>query len=331
VSGLASTADAADAAGYVPLTDDACRTVAREFGLGEVLAHEGPTGRGEAGFVVRLTTTTGSWAVKQLLERESEAEVREDAALVAAARGAGVPTPAMLTTGSGAVLLDVDSQQVRVCEWVDLRDLDQMLDPVAVGATLAALHRTPFAGSRGEDPWYRAPVGARRWDELLARLTAESAPFADDLAVLRDELVALEELLVDPHDVRTCHRDLFPENLRGTESGSVCVIDWDNHGLAGAGQELAFVVWAFAASRADRARDIVRSYTEDGGPGRLRSAGDFTMLVAALGHINERACERWLDHPPSDPERERMAALFAESVANPLTRQTIDDLLDAVV
>ena len=315
--------------GYRSLTDAAYRAVAAEFGLGEVLAHEGPTGRGEAGFVVRLTTTTGAWAVKQLLEPDTETEVREDVALVAAARAAGVPTPAMLTTRAGNVLLDVDSQQVRVSEWVDLRDLDPMLDPVAVGATLAALHRTPFTGTRGEDPWYRAPVGARRWDELVVRLTAEGAPFADDLAAMRDELVALEELLVDPHDRRTCHRDLFPENLRGTESGSVCVIDWDNHGLAGASQELAFVTWAFAAARPERAHDIVRSYAEDGGPGRLQAHGDFTMLIATLAHINERACDRWLDHPPDDPERARMAALFGESVADPLTRATIDHLLQA--
>ena len=315
--------------GYRPLSDSAYRTVAAEFGLGEVLAHEGPTGRGEAGFVVRLTTSSGAWAVKQLLERDTEAEVHEDVAFVAAARDAGVPTPAMITTQAGNVLLDVDDQQVRVTEWVDLRDLDRMLEPAAVGATLAALHRTPFTGTRGEDAWYRAPVGAQRWDELLSRLAAEGAPFADDLADMRDELVALEELLVDPHDLRTCHRDLFPENLRGTQSGAVCVIDWDNHGLAGTSQELAFVVWSFAAGRAHRAREIVESYTADGGPGRLRSPGDFTMLVATLGHINERACERWLDHPPDDPERDRMAALFAESVADPLTRQTIENLLDA--
>jgi len=249
--------------------------------------------------------------------------------LVTAARAAGVPTPAMLTTRTGAVLLEVEGQQVRVTEWVDLRDLDPMLDPVDVGTALAALHRTDFTGTRGQDEWYRAAIGAPRWDELVADLRSAGAPFADDLARMRDELVALERLLVDPHDPRTCHRDLFPENLRGTESGSVCVIDWDNHGLAGASQELAFVTWAFAAGRADRARDIARSYADAGGPGRLRQPGDFTMLIAALAHINERACQRWLDHPPGDPERARMAALFGESVADPLTRASIEHLLDA--
>jgi Ser/Thr protein kinase RdoA (MazF antagonist) len=315
---------------HTPLTDEAFSTVAAEFDLGEVVTHEGPTGRGEWGFVFRLTTSAGDWAVKQLIEPQVEAAVREDVDLVAAARGAGVPTPAMLTSRAGCVLLEVDGQQLRVSQWVDLRDVDRMLDPSAVGSTLAALHRTPFDGSRGEDPWYRAPVGARRWDELRSGLAAAGAPFADDLAAMRDELVSLEQLLVDPDDLRTCHRDLFPENLRGTTSGSVCVIDWDEHGLAGASQELAFVVWAFAGGRADRAREIMQSYDAGGGPGRIRSAGDFTMLIASLGHINERACTRWLDHPPEHPERERMAALFGECVAERLTRDSIQELLEAV-
>ena len=136
--------------------------------------------------------------------------------------------------------------------------------------------------------------------------------------------------MVDPHDLRTCHRDLFPENLRGVADGSVCIIDWDNHGLAGASQELAFVVWGFAGGRADRARTIAESYTDAGGTGRVQSPGDFTMLIATLAHINERACARWLAQSPADPERARMAALIGETVADPLTRAVISDLLDAV-
>ncbi len=312
------------------LTEGAFQTVATEFELGEVVAHEASAGRGESGFVARLTTTTGTWAVKELIEPQVEDEVREDVEFVAAARESGVPAPAMLTTRAGRVLLDIDGHQVRVSEWVDLRDVDRRLDPASVGTTLAALHRTPFEGSRGEDPWYRSAVGASRWDELISALATAGATFSDDLAAMREEVVALEQLLVDPYDLRTCHRDLFPENLRGTVAGSVCVIDWDEHGLAGASQELGFVVWAFSAGRADRTRAIVESYTASGGPGRLHSPSDFTMLIATLGHINERACAGWLDLAPGDPERERMAALFGEIVADPFTRQTIEELLDSV-
>jgi Ser/Thr protein kinase RdoA (MazF antagonist) len=135
-----------------------------------------------------------------------EGEAREDVEFVAAARAAGVPTPATLTTRSGAVLLDLPDARVRVSEWVDLSDVDATLDPAAVGAAVGALHRTPFRGTRGgEHPWYRQPIGAARWDELIAALTDARAPFAGDLAALRDELVAMERLLVDPHDLRTCH------------------------------------------------------------------------------------------------------------------------------
>ena len=284
----------------------------------------------ELGFVFRLTTSTGIWAVKRLIYPQVEAEVREDVEFVNAARANGVPTPAMLTTRDGAVLLDLPDTQVRVTQWVDLLDVDRTLDAAAVGAALGGLHRTPFHGTRGTHPWYRDPVGARRWDELIAALTHAGAPFADDLAGLRDEFVALERILVDPVDPRTCHRDLFPENLRGTVEGSVCVIDWDNFGLAGASQELAFVVWGFAGGRADRAAAIARSYRACGGPGRVQEPGDFTMLIAVLGHINERACTRWLEHPPGHPERDRMAELFGETATDPLTRSVIADLLDAV-
>ena len=312
------------------LTDDQAEFVADAFNLGDVLDHTGPTGRGEMGFVLRLTTDAGSWAVKRLLHRQREFEVREDLEFVTAARAAGVPTPAILTTRDGAVLLDLPDGQVRVNEWVDLAEVDSLLDPAAVGAAVGALHRAPFRGSRGEDSWYREPVGAQRWDELVASLKAERAPFAGDLAELRDEFVALERILVDPQDRRSCHRDLFPENLRRTSDGSACVIDWDNHGLAGASQELAFVLWGFAGGRVQRAKEIAESYAESGGSGRVRTPGDFTMLIATLGHINERACTRWLNHPSDDPERERMAALFGETVADPLTREVITELLDAV-
>ena len=203
------------------LTDAQFVAVADAFGLGDVIAHTGPTGRGESGFVFRLTTSTGSWAVKRLIHSQLEVEAREDIEFVAAARAAGVPTPAMLTTRGGAALLDLPDTQVRVSEWVDLLDVDPALDATAVGAAVGALHRTPFHGRRGERPWYRQPVGAARWDELIAALTDARAPFADDLAGLREEFVALERIMADPQDLRTCHRDLFPENLRGTDAGSV--------------------------------------------------------------------------------------------------------------
>lgn len=80
---------------------------AAAYGLGDMEAVTGPTGRGELGFVFRLTTSSGTWAVKRLIEPQLEVDVREDVGLVAAARATGVPTPAMATTAAGAVLLEL--------------------------------------------------------------------------------------------------------------------------------------------------------------------------------------------------------------------------------
>lgn len=215
-------------------------------------------------------------------------------------------------------------------EWVDLTEPDPGLDPEAIGVAVAALHQMSHRTSRGPYSWYRAPTGAARWDELPAGLSAAGASFASDLAQLRDEFVALERWLADPVDLRLCHRDLFPENLRGTIDSGVCVIDRDGHGLAGASQELAHVVWAFSGGSGERAVRITQAYRDAGGPGRIGGPGDFTMVIASLGRINERACTRWLESPAGDPVRDRMASLFGECVAYPLTRGVVAYLLDAV-
>ena len=217
------------------------------------------------------------------------------------------------------MLLGVGPAQFRVYEWVDLLDPDPGLDPAAVGAAVAGLHRCGFAGSHGLHPWYSEPVGAARWDELVRDLTAAGAPFAADLAGLRDEIVAREGLLEPMANLITCHRDLFADNVRATAAGAMAVIDWDNQGLADPDQELAFVLVEFGRGSAERARLLMDGYLDAGGPGRLRRPGNFSMLIATLGHINERACAQWLAHPPGDPERARMADLFAEFSSAPVT------------
>ena len=50
----------------------------------------------------------------------------------------------------------------------------------------------------------------------MAELRARRAPFAERLADYRDELVAIEALIAQPGTLRTCHRDLWADNLRAT-------------------------------------------------------------------------------------------------------------------
>jgi Ser/Thr protein kinase RdoA (MazF antagonist) len=309
---------------------DAAALAAR-YALGDVVDLAGPLARGEQGEVWRLTTTSGAWAVKALDEATSEDEVRDEVRFQTAARAAGVPTPAIVRTADGDVLALAGAQQVRVFDWVDLREPEPGLDPALVGATVAAIHRVAFDGGPPLDPWYTDPVGARRWDELVEACSVGGAPFARRLAEARDELVALEKLLEAPNDLRTCHRDLWAVNLRATADGNACVIDWSDCGRADPSQELALVLVEFAGGDPGRARALHDAYADAGGPARVVRSGQFSMVIAQIGHIGARACARWLEPGATMAERDDAADLVDEMVGDrALTRDGIALLLDAV-
>jgi aminoglycoside phosphotransferase (APT) family kinase protein len=235
--------------------------------------------------------------------------------------------PAAVRTVDGEVVADVGSAVVRVYEWVDLRPLDRQLDPAAVGELVASIHRVRHHGRSQVHWWYTDPVSADRWDELVAQLAAAEAPFAPSLAAQRDELVALEALLEAPSNLQTCHRDLFADNILGTAGGELCVVDWENSGLADPSQELAVVLIEFACGDLARAQRLYGAYVDADGPGRLERPGHFSMAIAQLGHLGERACRLWLD-PTED--RARSTARVEEFLSEPITRQLIDRLLDAI-
>src|SRR3954470_1554091 len=186
--------------------------IAARYELGRDAELVGPVARGEGGQVWRLETAQGTWAVKEPFARPSRDEAQDDAAFQHRARAAGVPMPAVVCTGSGEVLCDLPSATVRVYEWVELMERDPRLDPAAVARVVATLHGVDYVGRNGVDPWYTDPVGTDSWDDLVRRLNAAGAPFADLLAEQRNELVGLEQLLEAPVALQTCHRDLFADN-----------------------------------------------------------------------------------------------------------------------
>jgi Ser/Thr protein kinase RdoA (MazF antagonist) len=305
--------------------NDAAR-VATRFGLGSSAVLSGPVARGELGQVWRIDTSRGRWAVKEPFEAPSPEDAAADAEYQDAVRAAGVPTPAVVRTVDDEITADVGSAVVRVFEWVELEPLDRGIDPVAVGELVARLHRVHHLGSSPVHWWYSEPVGADRWDELVGELAAAGAPFASTLAGQRDELVALEQLLEPPAHLQTCHRDLFADNVRRS-AGGLCIIDWDNSGMADPTQELAVVLIEYACGDMARGRRLFEAYVDAGGPGRLQRPADFSMAAAQLGHLGERACRLWLD-PTED--RSRALARVYEFLGEPITRPLIQQFLDAV-
>jgi Ser/Thr protein kinase RdoA (MazF antagonist) len=304
--------------------------LAHRFRLGGGARLTGTVERGEQGQIAQLATDLGTWAVKVTFQGGDTELDGEDAEFQTAARAAGVPAPAVMRTTAGEVFAEVGGVGVRVYDWVDIRPPDRTLDPERVGTLVAAMHRVGFAGRRPEDPWYTDRVGAAAWDGLVEELAAAGAPFARDMEELRDDLLALEALIEPARDLRTCHRDLWADNLRATDDGGMCVIDWENCGLADPGQELSGVLFEFWGGEPDRARALHRAYRRAGGPGRVDHRGSFSMTIAQLGHIAEISCRAWLDPATSEEERRRQAGRVAECTGEPLTVDVVEAILDAV-
>ena len=290
---------------------------------------DGPVATGKLGAIWRLDTDAGSWAVKIVDEIEPDEldEIEDGARFQEAVRAAGIPTPAVRRTRSGDLIAAVDGVRVRAHAWVDLEGPDFRLDPPAIGHLVAALHQVVYGGATGVQWWYSEPVGDSRWAEVIAALRARGAPFAEELDALVPELVALEAYLGDPpRDLRTCHRDLWADNVRRTREGNLCVFDFDNAGLADPAQELALVLVEYGGDDARRARTIREAYAEAGGPGRVDGPRDFSMVIAQLAHIVEEGCRRWLASE-TDADRHDNEAWVREFIDRPLTRELIDRLV----
>jgi Ser/Thr protein kinase RdoA (MazF antagonist) len=303
--------------------------IARLFGLGAVESAGDEPARGEQGRVWELRTARGRYAVKELLVPQKEASADADARVQERMLADGIPLPRPVRTVDGMVLAQVAGHALRVYEWVDLGGLDRALDPEAVGRLLAGIHAVVLPATGPLDDWYAAPVGAQTWNALVAEAHEAHAPFADELDALRDELAATEGLIVPPQRLQVCHRDLFADNVRPTPDGSLCVIDWENCGAADPSHELAVGLLEYTWGDSTRAAALHSAYLDAGGTGRVRERADFTMAIAQLGHILARSARLWLD-ATEPPPREHYGRAVAQFVAEPLTRDVIDRVLDAV-
>jgi Ser/Thr protein kinase RdoA (MazF antagonist) len=291
---------------------------------------DGPVATGRLGAVWRLDTETGSWAVKQVGEvgPEQLAGILEGAAFEEAAAAAGICTPTVRRSANRQLLADVGGVRVRVQGWVELEPPALDLDAAALGTLVAGLHRVPFPGSVPLDAWYTDGVGERAWRDWVRRLRTRQAPFAEELAALVPDLIALEPLLERPgRSLRTCHRDLWADNVRRTPSGELCVFDFDNAGLADQAEELACVVYEYAGDDPQRAREIRDAYADAGGSGRLAEPREFAMAIAQLTHILEEGCRRWLD-ATTEADRADNEAWVREFLDRPLTVEVIEALLE---
>ena len=310
---------------------DSAGLIADAFDLGDgAVMSSGPVARGEQGQVWQLRTSSGTWAVKEAFRPVDAAELTAAADFAAAAAVFGVISPAPRRDRDGHLATSIGTAVVQVGQWVELLPPDLLLDPGAVGRAVAGIHRTRLPAIGQADPWFSDPVGAAEWADLERRLSHAGAPFAADFARMRPEFAALDDWVQPPTELWTCHRDLWADNLRQTVTGEICVIDWQDCGPADPTYELACMLVEFGDGQPERLRALHESYVDSGGPARVRTRADFSMLIAQLGHICRIACLDWLDPAARSTDRDHSAARFAEFVEHPYSRASLDAILQAV-
>lgn len=304
-------------------------TLAGRYGLGDRPRLEGPVARGQLGQVWRLTTTGGSYAVKEWFAGPDLEATRLDAEFSELARAAGVVTPRVVRTVTGDVTTSIDGALIRVHEWVELQAPTRKLDPSQVGETLARLHLAAPPSHEPVERWFSEGFGRAAWCALHERLVEEGAPFAAALGSHLEALLKVEAVM-EPHESPIlCHRDLWSDNVLTTADAHVCIIDFENLGPADPSQELAMVVYEFGDDDPGRARTIHEAYVAAGGPGRVSRPAHFTMLIAEVGHICHLAASRWIGEEDPD-ERRRLDEWLRRALVDPVTLPRIERALSAV-
>lgn len=277
----------------------------------------------------RLDTASGPFVVAGLDGPAAERRARQDAAFVATARHAGIAAPEARRTVDGDLVGRTRTGPVVVHPQDDLLPADDV-SPAEMGRLLARLHQVGRADRRALEWWYAEPVGADRWDELVAALRRVGAAFAPLLADRRDELVALAGRLGRARMVQTCHRDVGPATVRRDVDGGLWLVGWDRVGPADPSHELGAVVLRTVGGDAARARELVGAYRAAGGHGRVDGPGAFSMAIADHAHALEVACRRWLASSATADDRRREATRAQALLTSPVRPITLDHLLAAL-
>ena len=316
-----------------PPTPDGA-AIADAYGLGRPTRPPAAAARGELGRIWRLETATGTWAVKEIFNPDSEAEAQADVAFQEAALAAGVPMPRPIRRREGTVLAEVAAADrrttIRVYSWLELAQPVRPAAATDAAAILGRLHALALPDDRPMESWFTHAVTADRWEVILAETERAAAPWAPTLARLVPELVAGEQIIAaGRHAPRiTCHLDFNPENVLRDIRGQAVVVDWENSGPAAAEQELASVLAEFVPDPAD-VPSFLNAYWEAGGPATLRDASAFAMCLAFQAQLSAWYAERALDPGVSAEDRARAVHWIGDIAANVFTPAGIDGWLAA--
>ena len=230
----------------------------------------------------RLTTTRGSFAVKQLnpaIMRKSDIqqEYRVSESIAQAMAEHGIPAIAALHSANG-LLQEIDDQFLLVYPWIDGETLSSAsVEPgraAQMGAILAHMHALsldlPEVASLEWKHFH-----SDDWDILTFQASELGLPWAHTVRAALPMLLQWTQRYQDAGEklmqrLVVSHRDLDQKNVIWQTSTDPKIIDWEAAGLINPTMELAGValIWSGLATGAPR-KDIfitlIDAYIQAGG------------------------------------------------------------------
>ena len=323
--------------------NDAVARACREFDLGSGNLSVTSGSRGALGQVWRVEVGHRVYALKDVFAGSppAEAEVAAEIAFAERAAAAGVRVPASYPARDGRYLVPhAGGGWWRLYEWVDLRRADVGDVAEALGTLVARLHVCAPESDReldgsAPDQWYEQPPELGGWIPLVTAATELGQVWATRLGVVVDRLPALHAVLApaEPAAMIRCHRDLHPENVLADPAGDLWVVDWDDLGPSVPARELARTLMACFHDHTTDFASLLRAYTayvDAGGPARLSTPSDFTMLIATQLNFLQRQVKVALDPAALTRDRDWAELEIDESLRTLPTPELLGRVLETL-
>jgi homoserine kinase type II len=274
----------------------ALQQVADAFGLGVVTRVEVVT-EGLMNRNWRVTTVTGVWAVKQVLDVDAAAARRQHRATAALA-GLGLPVPAPVTAGDDSVVV-VDGAVYAALPWVDgvhrRGHTLTVAEATALGELLARLHSAltetmPPARDRLVVPVTDLTTAHAKIDHYLDLITQR--PGRDDFDRLAETQLHQRRQLLDqvahlrPTEevpVEPCgytHGDFQYLNILWNQGRVSAVLDWDRLDIRPVGLEVARSATLLFGHGDERGLDLARATAFSSGYRQRRPVTDADLADA---------------------------------------------------
>lgn len=299
------------------------RAVAGAFGIGEPREAMNLVSGGLTNRIWRLTTTSGTYAIKQMapvMERASLIEWTERAfRLERAAIANGVEAPAPVpTVDGGRCLAELGQAEsatgglVRVHEWVEAERVPPVVFPPdevrRVGRILARVHALDIPAAdiarealrvEGEDFWF----------SLVEQVERTDLPWAWELRAYVPLLLDVEAYVGAARDDGTplilSHRDADQKNVMRTQDDRLLLVDWDAAGPVNPRHDLANMALTWAGVHlgepdARAVRAFLDGYRDAGGNIDRFERTDLAEMVSVQQWWLERNIRRALGGPKFD-------------------------------